>query len=109
VSNPYAGGPDEPGRIRAGLVVVGIIVGFVVTIVWIFLVFLLAISQENAPGFPNWLGVVLLFLPLPVAVVLLCLRRTRQAAAGLVMGLAIGAIVFAGVCGSLIAAVNGGA
>jgi hypothetical protein len=26
-----------------------------------------------------------------------------------VMGLAIGAIVFAGVCGSLIAAVNGGA
>jgi hypothetical protein len=107
VSNPYASGPEQPGPIRAGLVVIGILIGFVVTIVWMFLVLLLAISQENAPGFPDWLGVVLLLLPLPVAVVLLCLRRTRQAAAGLVMGLAIGTITFAGVCGSLIAALNG--
>jgi hypothetical protein len=72
-----------------------------------FLVLILAVSQENAPGFPDWLGIVLLLLPLPVAVVLLCLRRTRQAAAGLVMGLAIGTVVFAGVCGSFIAAFNG--
>jgi hypothetical protein len=107
VTNPYAGGPEHSGPIRAGLVVIGIIVGFVATIAWLFLTLVLLISQETSPGFPDWLGVVLLFLPLPVAVVLLSVRRTRQAAAGLVMGLAIGTIVFAGVCGSMIAALSG--
>ena len=107
MSNPYGEGPDEPGRIRAGLVVIGIVIGFVVTIAWMFLAVVVAISQENSPGFPEWLGITLLLLPLPVAVVLLCLRRTRQAAAGLVMGLAIRTIVFAGVCASFIAALSG--
>jgi hypothetical protein len=45
---------------------------------------------------------VLFVLPLPVSILLLCLRRTRQAAAGFVMGLAIGTIVLAGFCSSLV-------
>ena len=101
------GGPEEPRSIRAGWVLLGIVLGFVAAVVWMIAVVVLAISQENAPGFPDWLGLVLLFLPLPVAVVLLCVRRTRQAAAGFVMGMAIGVIGLAGLCGSLIAATQG--
>ncbi len=45
---------------------------------------------------------MLFFLPLPLSVLLLLFRRTRQAAAGFVMGLAIGVLVLAGLCSSLV-------
>ena len=46
--------------------------------------------MENSPRLPDWLIFVLFILPLPVSILLLCFRRTRQAAAGFVMGMAIG-------------------
>ncbi len=42
VSNPYAGGPDEPNRIRGGLVALGVVLGIVATFVWMFVVFVVA-------------------------------------------------------------------
>jgi hypothetical protein len=103
VSNPYAGGPDQPNRIRGGLVVLGVALGIVATFVWMVVVLVFGISQENNSGaIPDWLVFVLFFLPLPLSVLLLLFRRTRQAAAGFVMGLAIGVLVLAGLCSSLV-------
>jgi hypothetical protein len=102
VTNPYGAGPDVPRRINGWMVAIGIVLGIVATVVWLAVVLVFAVSQENSPSFPDWLAFVLFFLPLPVSVLLLCLRRTRHMAAGLVMGLAIGTIVLAGLCGSLL-------
>jgi hypothetical protein len=103
VSNPYAGGPGEPSQVRGGLVAVGVVLGIVATFVWMVIVFVVALSQENnSGGIPDWLVFVLFFLPLPLSILLLVFRRTRQAAAGFVMGLAIGVLVLAGLCSSLV-------
>ena len=103
MSNPYAAGPDEPNRVRGGLVALGVVLGIVATVVWMFVVFIVALSQENqADRAPDWLIFVLFFLPLPLSILLLVFRRTRQAAAGFVMGLAIGVLVLAGLCSGLV-------
>ena len=81
----------------------GVVLGIVATFVWMLIVFVVALSQENSSnGIPDWLVFVLFFLPLPLSVLLLVFRRTRQAAAGFVMGLAIGVLVLAGLCSSLV-------
>jgi hypothetical protein len=107
VSNPYGPPPDPPagsGGIRGWVVVTGIVVGLVGTFVWMAVVFVVALSQENRPDqLPGVVVFVLLVLPLPMSILLLCFRRTRQAAAGLVMGVAIGTLVLAGLCGGLVA------
>jgi hypothetical protein len=103
VSNPYAEGPDEPRQVKGWAVAVGIAIGFVVTIAWMFVIFIVALSMENSPdSLPDWLIFALFILPLPASILLLCVRRTRQAAAGIVMGLAIGSLVVAGLCSSFI-------
>jgi hypothetical protein len=103
VSNPYAGGSGEPSRIRGGLVALGVVLGVVATFVWMAVVLVVGISQENnSGGIADWVVFVLFFLPLPLSVLLLLFRRTRQAAAGFVMGLAIGVLVLAGLCSSLV-------
>jgi len=103
VSNPYADGPDQPRPIKGGSVAIGIVLGLVATFAWMFVVFIVALSMENSPdSVPDWLVFGLFILPLPVAILMLCFRRTRQAAAGFVMGLAIGTLVVAGICSSFI-------
>jgi hypothetical protein len=103
VSNPYAEGPDEPRQVRGWAVAVGIVIGLVGTIAWMFVIFIVALSMENSPdSLPDWLIFALFILPLPASILLLCFRRTRQAAAGIVMGLAIGSLVVAGLCSSFI-------
>lgn len=106
MSNPYGGGPDEPRTVRGWAVVIGVVLGLLGTVVWMTVVFLVAYSlsteQTRSGSDYDGLIVVLFFLPFPLAVLLLCFRRTRQAAAGFVMGMAIGTLVLAGVCGSMI-------
>ena len=103
VSNPYAGGPDQPNQVRGGLVAIGVVVGVVATFVWMAVVLVVGISQENnSGGIADWVVFVLFFLPLPLSILLLVFRRTRQAAAGFVMGLAIGVLVLAGLCSGLV-------
>ena len=103
VSNPYAGGSGEPNRIRGGLVALGVVLGVVATFIWMAVVLVVGISQENNTGrIPDWAVFVLFFLPLPLSILLLVFRRTRQAAAGFVMGLAIGVLVLAGLCSGLV-------
>jgi hypothetical protein len=103
VSNPNAGGPDQPHQVRGGLVALGIVLGVVATFVWMAVVLVVGLSQENSSGgATDWVVFVLFFLPLPLSVLLLVFRRTRQAAAGFVMGLAIGVLVLAGLCSGLV-------
>ncbi|SOC51123.1 hypothetical protein [Ornithinimicrobium cerasi] len=71
-----------------GNVAGGVIAGLVLTL-------LVALATELA-----WLGRALLLLAL-VALVVLLVPRWRRAGAGFVMGLALGGIVFGGVCGGM--------
>ena len=101
VSNPYAEG--EPRQVRGWAVVIGVVLGLVATFVWMFVIFIVALSMESSPdSLPDWLIFVLFILPLPASILLLCFRRTRQAATGIVMGMAIGTLVVAGLCSSFI-------
>ena len=109
MSNPYADGPDEPRQIRGWAVAIGVALGLVGTFVWMTVVFGVAYSFEaetsRSGGAADVLIFILFILPFPVAVLLLCFRRTRQAAAGLLLGMAIGSLAIAGLCGSIIASV----
>jgi drug/metabolite transporter (DMT)-like permease len=107
VTNPYGvppDAPDQPGRIRGWAVAIGIVLGLVGTVVWMTAVFVVAYSlsseQSRSAGNYDWLIFVLFILPLPLSILSLCFRRTRQAAAGFVMGVAIGVLVLAGLCSS---------
>ena len=94
--------PGGPSRIHGGKVATGIFLGLFGTVVWSTFVFGYQLDQEGQPDpAPDWLFSILLIAPLPLAILLLILRRTRQAAAGLVMGMAIGVVVLAGLCGGL--------
>jgi hypothetical protein len=109
-NNPYGEAPPPgdptpapPREVKGWGVVIGIALGLVATFVWMFIVFVVALSMENdTERLPDWVIFALFVLPLPVAVLLLCFRRTRQAGAGFVMGLAIGTLVVAGLCTSFI-------
>lgn len=103
---PLPGRPVSPGALVAGGVL-----GFVLSWLWIAIVlfggFAAAYSAEGDGFTSSWafgvLVAVAALAPLVLAVVLLVLPRTRQAGAGVVMGLAIGMVVGSGVCGSALA------
>ena len=109
-NNPYGEAPppgdpspEPPRQVTGWAVAIGIVLGLVATFAWMFIVFIVALSMENdTQRLPDWLVFSLFVLPLPVSILLLCFRRTRQAGAGFVMGLAIGTLVVAGLCSSLI-------
>jgi drug/metabolite transporter (DMT)-like permease len=110
-NNPYGEAPPpgeptpgrEPHEIKGPLVALGIVLGLVATFVWMFAVFIVALSLENSTSSTSdGLVFALLILPLPLSIGLLCWRRTRQAAAGFVMGLAIGTLALAGLCSSFV-------
>ena len=109
-NNPYGEAPP-PGdptpaptrEVKGWGVVIGIALGLVATFVWMLIVFIVALSMDNdTKRLPDWLVFALFVLPLPVSILLLCVRRTRQAAAGFVMGMAIGTLMIAGLCTSFI-------
>ena len=109
-NNPYGEAPppgdpspEPPREVKGWAVAVGIGLGLVATFVWMLIVFMVALSMENdTKRLPDWLIFALFVLPLPVSILLLCFRRTRQAAAGFVMGMAIGTLMIAGLCTSFI-------
>ena len=109
-NNPYGEAPapgdptpEPPREVKGWGVAIGIALGLVATFVWMLIVFIVALSMENdTKRLPDWLVFALFVLPLPVSILLLCVRRTRQAAAGFVMGMAIGTLMIAGLCSSFI-------
>lgn len=97
---PGAGWPPQPTRqeVQAGPLIGGLVIGFILGLVLsVVMVFVGALLQDNDGG-----DDAILFLPqlVPIllAVSLLAVRRTRMAGAGLVMGIAIGAIVVPSAC-----------
>jgi hypothetical protein len=109
-NNPYGEAPPPadppPSKVKGWVVAIGIVLGLVVTVVWMTTVFATAYSFTAETGRSSGVADVLIFVlfiaPLPLSILLLCFRRTRQMAAGLVMGMAIGTLALAGLCGSLI-------
>jgi len=91
--------PDvRPGPLLGGLAV-GLLVGFVASVA----MGLMGALFYDGLGANSDLYIALpQILPLGLSVFLLAFRRTRIAGAGLVMGIAIGAIVMPGVCVALV-------
>ena len=112
-NNPYGEAPppgdpssEPPRQVKGWVVAIGIVLGLVVTVVWMTTVFATAYSFTAETGRSSTIADVLIFIlfiaPLPASILLLCFRRTRQMAAGLVMGMAIGTLALAGLCSSFI-------
>lgn len=101
--------PPGARPIRAGLVALGLLLGVVLT--WAVQV-ALALALEAAPGprigggapLGDGLPLIPVLLPAAVGIVLLLIPRWRQVGAGLLMGMAIGSIVGAGVCVAVLGA-----
>jgi len=91
-----AEGRGEPfGRgVKASVVVGGAVLGFAGS--WVVL-FLLLLTTNR--GMDAWYATLALLV---IAALLLVPRRTRQAGAGMVIGVMIGAIVGAGVCAAMV-------
>ncbi|MEI2712646.1 MAG: hypothetical protein V9G04_04955 [Nocardioides sp.] len=103
-SGPY-GVPPGADPIKPWPVILGVLLGAVVS--WVYLAVVLfvgfarsydASSQGEEAGIWFAGALILAVLPIIAAIVLLCIRRTRQLGAGFVMGLCIGTIIGAGVC-----------
>lgn len=91
---PEERAPAEQERVRPAGVVGGIVVGLLMSFA---LPFVLGSLIPTPLGL--WLAVGLIAL---AGVAALVVPRWRRVGAGFVMGLAIGAIVFAGVCGAFL-------
>ena len=89
--------------VRAGPLIgglaVGLVVGFVASIT---MGFVGAMFYDGLGSNSDLYFVLPQILPLALSVFLLAFKRTRIAGAGLVMGVAIGAIVMPGVCVALV-------
>ena len=97
---PYA--PEEQ-RVRAGPLIGGLLLGLVVGFVASVAMGLMGAMVYDGTGTTSDLYfAVPQILPLALSVFLLVFKRTRIAGAGLVMGIAIGAIVMPGVCVALV-------
>ena len=99
---PWPYQQPEPG-VRAGPLIGGLAVGLVVGLVASIAMGLVGALFYDGLGTNSDLFFVLpQILPLALSVFLLAFKRTRIAGAGLVMGIAIGAIVMPGVCVALV-------
>ena len=87
----------RPGPLIGGLAV-GLVVGFFASVA---MTLLGALVYDGLDTTSDVYFMVPQVLPLALSVFLLAFKRTRIAGAGLVMGIAIGAIVMPGVCVAL--------
>lgn len=103
MDEPHAQRRDEE-RIRPVPVIGGVIVGFMLTwLVFAVVLFSLYAAYGDSTGTAQDVIAVLGLVGLPVLLGLLLIpRRTRHWGAGLLLGVAIGSISAAGVCGGAI-------
>lgn len=105
---PYGagGGAPQPARISVGAVIGGVVLGAALNFGWLFLVVVVGsmgagVAGTGSPG-PGrgYVGLVIVVaaLPLVIAIAMMFFRKTRQLGAGLMIGVAIEAIVGAGLC-----------
>lgn len=102
-------GGGEPQPIKPGMLALGILLGAVASYVWLAIVILMGgavaygVASDGGSGTASTAAVVVAVLvgaaPIVATVVLAARPRTRQLGAGLVIGLAIGMIAGAGICG----------
>lgn len=101
---PAGGHQQQPYRppaqgVQAGQVIGGLVIGFVVGLVASVVCFVIGAGlSDSVDSGSSALLFIPQLVPIGLAVVLLAVRATRRAGAGLVMGIAIGAIVMPGVC-----------
>lgn len=96
---PYGPPPQPPRRISAGLVILGMFIG---SVGWLVLIFptIGVLSRVTDMGDRMAGGVANLML-VGVGIALLAFPKTRQAGAGLLLGMAIGLIAWAGLCAAV--------
>jgi hypothetical protein len=85
--------------VSRGQVIGGVVLGLLLTFLANVALFVVLYSMA---GENPWLNAVPFLLP-AIGVVVLLVPRWRRTGAGLLMGLAIGSIVFAGVCAAFLA------
>lgn len=102
---PWGHNTSTPSsRISIWALIGGFLLGGVIGVVWLVLLFIAVLVWVDSSGrdfadLPDgFLGWLIMWLPAPFAVLLLCLPRTRKAGAGLVMGIAIGILSLAAWC-----------
>lgn len=98
--------PDRPEgeQIRPGPLIGGILLGFVLTwVVFTVVLFSLYATYGDSSSTTQNVIAAIGFLGLPVLLGLLLIpRRTRHWGAGMLLGIALGSISAAGVCGSFV-------
>ena len=97
---PYAPPPQPTRRISAGMVILGLVLG---SVGWLALFIATAALLDrffDVGSQPSAVAVSLFWMAAGAA--LLIFPKTRQAGAGLLLGLSIGVIVWAGLCAALL-------
>ena len=98
-------GTTEPEQRSVWLVLLGVVVGLVVAVVLPLLVLQNMLgSSQASDGVALWFAA---FGPAILGLVVLLVPAWRRAGAGFVMGLAVGAVIFGGICATV--ATMGGA
>ncbi|WP_377644145.1 hypothetical protein [Oryzobacter terrae] len=99
--NPY-GEPSAPRRYHWALVLVGLVIGFVLWVVVSFAAIISTGFGESSAGASESVAVVFLVALFGGAVGLIVWRRSRELGQGIILGIAIGMVVGAGLCAPLL-------
>ncbi len=100
-TNPY-GGPPPSRRYHWALILVGVAIGFVAWVVVSFTAIISTGFGESSTGLSGTAAVVFLVALAAGAVGLIVWRRTRELGQGIILGIAIGMVVGAGLCAPLL-------
>lgn len=99
--NPYGDAP-APRRYHWALVLVGLVIGFVVWVVVSFVAILSTGFGESSAGASETVAVVFLVALFLGALGLIVWRRSRELGQGIILGIAVGMVVGAGLCAPLL-------
>lgn len=98
--------PFEDDVERSGCMIgLGIVMGLIISFFLPFL--MMGLFYERDSNLAYYASLASVFGPAALGVIVLAVPRLRRSAVGLVFGLAIGAIIFAGVCATLLIGTGG--
>lgn len=104
--NPYGAPPTRPGQVKAGLAILGFLIGAVASVgaLMTTTLFLIQVFDARDTRYTDSAGKASIIASLSWAVVasaMLVFPKTRRAGAGLLAGVAVGMILLSGVCAAI--------